>query len=159
MLFGVGVGPNVNRDFEFGQVNDEKRKWTLQADATRLMAMKYFHTSHFRGNGPGRHHRLPARPAGAARRRHTRRRPGAVGSEGDHCGGPANTNFAFGNSVHRHRSSRGKWSFMMSLYIANAFKYAFPADAMTADNAALTGPSDTTWGSSRSRYELRPRSR
>jgi hypothetical protein len=41
---------------------------------------------------------------------------------------------------------RGKWSGMVSLYISNAFKYSFDADALTADNAVPRGRSDMTWG-------------
>ena len=44
----------------------------------------------------------------------------------------------------------------MSLAIFNDFKYAFPADAMTADNAAPTGRSDMTWGIVAASYKLRP---
>jgi hypothetical protein len=52
--------------------------------------------------------------------------------------------------------ARGKWSGMLSLYIANSFKYAFPGDMLTPENAVLTGRSDTTWGIASLSYELRP---
>lgn len=150
-LFALGVGPNVNRTFEFGQVNDEKRKWTLKL-TWALMAAKYFQTSQYRGTGPGDTTGCLAPTGGGA--------PGAsgggfAGSEGDHCGGPANTNYAIANSL-LAMLGRGKWSLVMSLYVANTIKYAFPADAMTADNAALTGRSDTSWGIIALSYELRP---
>ena len=48
----VGVGPNVSRAFEFGQVNDEARKWTLKV-SYGLLFSKAFQTSNFRGSGPG----------------------------------------------------------------------------------------------------------
>ena len=48
----VGGGPNVNREFEFGQVNDEARKWTLKV-SYGLLFSKDFQTSNFRGSGPG----------------------------------------------------------------------------------------------------------
>jgi hypothetical protein len=156
MLFAIGGGPNVNRDFEFGQVSDPKRKWTLKL-TWALMAMKYFQSSPYRGSGPGdRTGCLAPSGAGAAGVSSGGGGAGSAGSEGDHCGGPANTNYAIGNSL-LGILGHGDWSLMMSVYLANTFKYAFPADAMTADNGALTGQSDTSWGIIALSYELRPR--
>jgi hypothetical protein len=151
MLFGIGAGPSVSRDFNFGQVNDEARKWTLKL-SYGLIGVKYVQTSHFRGSGPGDETGCMAPAGGGA--------PGAgsggfSGSEGDHCGGPANTNFSIANTIIAVLA-HGKWSGMVSFYVANTFKYSFPADSLTADNAALTGRSDSTWGIVALSYELRP---
>jgi hypothetical protein len=152
MVFGLGIGPNVNRDFEFGQINDEKRKWSLKL-MWAFMAAKYFHTSPYRGSGPGDTTGCLAPSGGGSGG--GAGGGGPTGGEGDHCGGPANTNFAIANTF-LGILAHGKWSGMVSLYIANTFKYGFPADAMTADNAALTGRSDITWGIVSLSYELRP---
>ena len=151
MLFAIGAGPNVNREFQFGQVNDEKRKWTLKLTYA-LMALKHFQTSPYRGSGPGDTTGCLAPTGGGAPGVSS---GGAAGSEADHCGGPANTNYAIGNTL-IGILAHGKWSFMMSLYVANVVKYAFPQDVMNADNAALTGRSDTSWGIISLGYELRP---
>ena len=147
-LFGIAAGVSVNRDFTFGQVNDEARKWTLKLMWAPMFA-KYVQTSNFRGSGPGDTTGCLAPNGGGATS------GGPSGSEADHCGGPANTNFAIANSF-MAALARGKWSGMLSLYIANTFKYAFPDDVLTNDNAALTGRSDMTWGIASISYELRP---
>jgi hypothetical protein len=146
----VGLGPNVNRTFEFGQVNDEARKWTLKV-SYGLLFSKAFQTSNFRGSGPGDSTgcMAPGSPAASGGG------GGPSGSSADTCGGPANTNFAFANSF-ALGLSRGKASLSLSLAIFNDFKHAFPADAVTADNAALTGRSDWTWGILAASYKLRP---
>src|SRR6185436_17038962 len=113
---------------------------------------KYFHTSDFRGDGPGDSSGCLA-PAGGGVPGFGSGAP--TGAEGDHCGGPANTSYSFGNSF-LALLARGKWSGMISLYISNSFKYSFPADMLTADNAALTGRSDMTWGIIGLTRELRP---
>jgi hypothetical protein len=155
MLFAVGAGPNVNREFEFGQVSDDKQKWTLRL-TWALMGMKYFHSSPYRGSGPGDTSGcLAPSGGGAAGVTGGGGGAGSAGSEGDHCGGPANTSYAIGNSL-LGILGHAKWSLMMSLYLANTVKYAFPADVMTADNGALTGRSDTSWGIVALSYELRP---
>jgi hypothetical protein len=150
MLFAVGGGPSVNREFTFGQVNDEARKWTLKVMWLSVF-MKYVHSSDFRGDGPGDTTGCLAPSGGGAP--YSSGAP--TGAEADRCGGPANTNFAFGNTF-MASLARGKWSGMISLYLSNSFKYAFPADAMTSDNAALTGRSDMTWGIIGLTRELRP---
>ena len=141
MLFAVGGGPSFNRDFTFGQVNDEARKWTLKVTWMPVF-MKYFHTSNFRGDGPGDTTGCLA-PTGGGSAGYGGGAPS--GAEGDRCGGPLNTSFSFGNTF-MAMLIRGKWSGMVSLYISNAFKYSFDADALTADNAVLRGRSDMTWG-------------
>ena len=150
MVFGVGAGPNVNRDFTFGQVNDEARKWTLKLTWAGIFT-KYVHTSHFRGSGPGDTTGCMAPAGGGA----VSSGGGVSGSEADRCGGPANTNFAIGNTF-LAILARGKWSAMLSLYIANSFKYAFPEDNLTPEYAVLTGRSDMTWGITSLSYEIRP---
>jgi hypothetical protein len=152
MVFGLGVGPSVNRAFEFGQINDEKRKWTLKL-TWALIGTKYFHSSPYRGSGPGDTTGCLAPSGGGSGGGAAS--GGPAGSEGDHCGGPANTNYAIANNV-LGILARGKWSAMVSLYLANTVKYAFPSDVMTNDNAALTGRSDVTWGIVSLAYELRP---
>ena len=152
MLFGVGGGPAFNRNFTFGQVDDEARKWTLTL-LWQSVFVKYVQTSHFRGSGPGDTTGCMA-PNGGGTGGTTSGGSFSSG-EGDHCGGPANTNYAFGNTF-MASLARGKWSGMMTLYLSNAFKYAFPADVLTNDNAALTGRSDMTWGIVALSYELRP---
>ena len=104
--------------------------------------MKYFHTSNFRGDGPGDTTGCLA-PTGGGAAGYGGGAPS--GAEGDRCGGPLNTSFSFGNTF-MAMLIRGKWSGMVSLYISNAFKYSFDADALTADNAVPRGRSDMTWG-------------
>jgi hypothetical protein len=148
----VGMGPNVNRDFDFGDVNDEARKWSLKL-GYGLMAYKYFQSSDFRGSGPGDTTGCLAPASPGAPGASTAGGPSA--SSADLCGGPANTNFSFTNAFFA-TLVRGKASITMSLQIFNDFKYAFPADAVTADNAALRGRSDGTWGIIALSYKLRP---
>jgi hypothetical protein len=114
--------------------------------------MKYVHSSNFRGDGPGDTTGCLA-PAGAGSGGAGTGAP--TGADSDRCGGPANTNFAFGNTF-AAVLARGKWSGMVTLYISNSFKHAFPSDVLTADNAALTGRSDMTWGIVGITRELRP---
>jgi len=147
----VGVGPNVNRVFEFGQVNDEARKWTLSL-RYGLLFSKSFQTSNFRGSGPGDTTGCLA-PASPAASGATSGGPSA--SSGDVCGGPANTNYGFTNSF-AVNLERGKVSLSVSLAIFNDFKYSFPADAATPDNGVATGRSDSTWGIISAGYKLRP---
>jgi hypothetical protein len=152
MLFGAGAGLNVNRAFEFGAVNDEARKWTL-ALTYGTVFVKYVQTSNFRGNGPGDSSGCSApgsaSTGGAAA---AGGEPGA--SDADRCGGPANTNFAMSHAFIA-ALSRGVWSFSATLLVSNTFKYAFPDDALTADNAALRGRSDSTWGILSASYQWR----
>jgi hypothetical protein len=152
MVFGIGGGPTVSRDFNFGQVNDEARRWTLKLLWSSVF-IKYVQTSDFRGSGPGDTTGCMAPTGGGAAG--VTGGGGPTGAEGDHCGGPANTNYSFGNTF-MGSLARGKWSGTISLYISNAFKYSFPADVMTSDNAALTGRQDMTWGIVSLGYELRP---
>jgi hypothetical protein len=151
MLFGLGGGPTVSRDFTFGY-SDEARRWTLKLLWSSVF-IKYVQSSNFRGTGPGDTTGCMA-PNGGGTGGTTSGGSPASG-EGDHCGGPANTNYSFGNTF-MGSLARGKWSGMITLYISNAFKYSFPADVMTADNAALTGRQDMTWGIISASYELRP---
>lgn len=147
----VGGGPSVNRVFEFGEVNDEARKWTLRL-SYGLLFSKAFQTSNFRGSGPGDTTGCLA-PASPASSGATAGGPSA--SSGDVCGGPANTNYGFTNSF-AVVLGRGKASLSVSLAIFNDFKHAFPADAATPGNAVPTGRSDSTWGIVAASYKLRP---
>jgi hypothetical protein len=147
----VSVGPNVNRVFEFGQVNDEARKWSLKA-SYGLLFSKGFQTSNFRGSGPGDTTGCLASASPAASGGTS---GGPSASSGDVCGGPANTNYGFTNSF-ALSLSRGKASLSVSLAIFNDFKYSFPSDVATPDNAVATGRSDSTWGIISTSYKLRP---
>ena len=117
----------------------------------RLLFSKVFQTSNFRGSGPGDSTgcMAPGSPAASGGG------GGPSGSSADTCGGPANTNYAFANSF-ALGLSRGKASLSLSLAIFNDFKHAFPADVATADNAALTGRSDWTWGIVAASYKREP---
>jgi hypothetical protein len=152
MITALGVGPNVGREFDFGQVNDEQRKWTLRLTYV-FVAYKYFQTSDFRGSGPNDTTGCLAPPGGGA--------PGASSGQGpssaasDRCGGPANANFSLSNGVIASLS-HGKWSLGMTFLLQNVFNHSLPADALTPMNGADTGRSDTTWGIISLNYELRP---
>jgi hypothetical protein len=152
MITAIGVGPNVNREFEFGQVNDEKRKWTLRLTYA-FIAYKYFQTSDFRGSGPNDTTGCLAPPSGAA--------PGASSGQGpsssasDRCGGPANANFSLSNGFIASLT-HGKWSLGMTLLVQNVFNHSIPPDMFTSINEVSTGRSDSTWGIISLSYELRP---
>jgi hypothetical protein len=145
----VGLGPNVSREFLFGDVNDEARKWTLRVSYS-FLASKAFQTSKFRGSGPGDSTGClaPAGPAGSTG-------GGATGSSSDTCGGPLNTNYSFMNGF-ASSLARGKLSMSVTLSIFNDFKYAFPADALLPDNAVPQGRQDFTWGIVAASYKVRP---
>jgi hypothetical protein len=149
-IVSVGLGPNVSRAFEFGDVSDEARKWTLRASYGVLFS-KSFQTSNFRGSGPGDTTgcMAPTSPAASGGT------SGPSGSSADTCGGPANTNFAFMNSF-ALSLARGKASLTVSLAIFNDFKYAYPDDAVAPGNAVPRGRSDSTWGIIAAGYKLRP---
>jgi hypothetical protein len=151
LVFGVGGGFSASREFEFGQVNDEARKWSLRVSWSPVVT-KYLHTSNFRGDGPGDTSGCLAPTSAASPGAGT---GGPTASEGDHCGGPANTNFAISNTFGAGLS-RGKVSLFVSLYISNAFKYAFSEDLFTAANAVPLGRTDTTWGIIAASYKLSP---
>jgi hypothetical protein len=118
-----------------------------------LLFYKDFQTSDFRGSGPNDRTACFAPSGGGS--------PGLSAGEGpsggstDRCGGPANTNYVISEGFFASLA-RGKLSLTTSLLVQNSFKYAFPADAMTSDNAALTGRSDMTWGIVAIGYQLRP---
>ena len=152
MLFAVGAGASVNRKFDFGQSADPNRQWSLSVSWGFIFS-KYLHTSHFRGDGPGdtagcrAPAALPASGASAG---------GApAASEGDRCGGPANTNFSFQQAFVTNLA-RGKWSAGATLLVINSFKYAFPTDVFTPDAAVSLGRSDQTWGILSLGYQVRP---
>ena len=149
LLFGVGAGFSASREFEFGQVNDEARKWSLRLSWSPVFT-KNIHTSHFRGDGPGDSTGCLAPTSAAAPGAGT---GGPTASDADWCGGPANTSYAISNTFGAGLS-RGKASLFVSLYISNAFKYGFPEDAFTADNAVPVGRSDMTWGIIAASYKL-----
>jgi hypothetical protein len=152
MLFGIAPGFTVNRDFEFGQVNDEARKWSLKLTWS-LVVPKYFQTSHFRGSGPN--DTTGCLAASSLATGGISAGGGPSVSDADRCGGPANTNFAVGNGF-LASLSRGKWSLGASLLIANNFKYAFPTDALAPTAGVPAGRSDTSWGILSVGYQLRP---
>jgi hypothetical protein len=139
----------VSREFLFGDLTDEARKWTLRVSYSVLFS-KAFQTSKFRGSGPGDSTGClaPTAMAGSTG-------GGASGASSDTCGGPLNTNYSFMNGF-AASLARGKVSMSVSLSIFNDFKYAFPADAMVPDNAVLQGRSDSTWGIVAASYKLRP---
>ncbi len=151
-IVALGTGFNANRDFEFGQVNDEARKWSLHL-TYGLSFYKDLQTSNFRGSGPGDTTACLAPPTAGA--------PGVSGGGGpvsagsDHCGGPANTNYEFVQGF-ISGLEHGKWRFGLSLLIQNNFKYAFPGDALTPAAAVDRGRSDLTWGIASVGYQLRP---
>jgi len=152
MIVAVGVGPTFARDFEFGAVNDEARKWTLKTSYA-FTAYKYLQTSHFRGSGPGDSTGCLAPASQGAGGISGGGGPSAAA--GDRCGGPANTNFSLTNTFYA-QLARGKLSLTMTLLIQNNFEYAFPADAMTASGAVPTGRTDLTWGIIGVGYQYRP---
>jgi hypothetical protein len=149
MIAALGAGGSVGRKFEFGDVNDEKRKWTLKA-TYGLVAYKYFQTSDFRGSGPGDTTGCLAPPSAAAASG-----GGPTASATDHCGGPANPNYSFGNSL-AVALARGKLSASITLLIQNTFNYALPQDMFTPVNGVQTGRRDNTWGIIAASYQLRP---
>jgi hypothetical protein len=149
LLIGAGAGLNANRDFEFGDTGDEKRKWKLSL-TYGLIFYKYFNSSDFRGSGPGDTSGCRA-PTSASGVTGSSGEPGA--STADRCGGPANDNFAILNMA-LASVSRGPWSVSATLLVTNTFKYAFPSDVFTADQAAVLGRSDNTWGILSVNYEL-----
>jgi hypothetical protein len=151
MLLGIGAGFNVNRSFEFGDVNDEKRKWTLALTYAPVF-VKYVHTSRFRGDAPGDTSGCTAPASASSGAGAGGGDPGA--SDADRCGGPANTNFAISHGFIA-ALSRGVWSLTATLLVSNTFKYAFPEDAFTADGATPLGRSDSTWGILAATYKWR----
>jgi hypothetical protein len=142
LVAGIGGGPSLNRHFEFGGGGDPARQWTLDV-SWGVIFTKYFHTSDFRGTGPGDTTgcRGPSSvPVGGASAGSS---PSA--SDSDRCGGPANTNFAIQNAFVTSLA-RGPWSLGVTLFIINGFKYSFPEDSLTADPAVSRGQTDQTWG-------------
>lgn len=152
MIMAVGVGPTVSRDFEFGAVNDEARKWTLKLSYA-FTAYKYFQTSHFRGNGPGDSTGCLA-PSGQGAGGISAG-GGPTAAAGDRCGGPANTNVSLTDTFYASLA-RGKFTLSMTLLIQNNFEYGFPEDALTANGAVPTGRTDVTWGIISFGYQYRP---
>jgi hypothetical protein len=151
MVFGAGAGFSVNRLFEFGDVSDENRKWTLALTYAPVF-IKYVQTSRFRGDGPGDTTGCMAPASASSGAAALGGEPGA--SDADRCGGPANPNFAVAHGFIA-ALSRGVWAFTATLLVSNTFKYAFPNDALTADNATPMGRSDTTWGILTATYKWR----
>jgi len=151
-IVAFGAGPNVNRDFNFGQVNDEARKWTLKL-SYGFIAYKYFQSSDFRGSGPDDTTGCLAPPSAGAPGISSGGGPTASAS--DRCGGPANSNFSFANAFIANLV-HGKWSFGMTLLIQNTFNHSIPADMFTPSNGVNTGRSDFTWGIVSIGYQLRP---
>jgi hypothetical protein len=140
MLFGVGGGLNANRVFEFGDVGNPDRKWTLVATYS-LTSYKYVQTSIYRGDGPD--DRSNCRAPGTAYAGGNGGEPGSAAS--DRCGGPLNPNFSISNAVALNLS-RSKWFAGVSLLLTSTFNYSFPDDPLTAEAATSTGRSDMTWG-------------
>jgi hypothetical protein len=152
MILAVGAGPTVNRDFEWGQVNDEARKWTLKLSYA-FTFYKDFQTSHFRGSGPGDTTGCLAPSSQGAGGISAGGGPAAAAA--DRCGGPANTNVSLTDTFYA-QLARGKLSLTMTLLIQNNFEYGFPADALQANQAVPTGRTDLTWGILSLGYQYRP---
>ena len=153
MLFAVGAGGSLNRKFDFGQAADPAAQWSLNVSWGFIFS-KYVQTSHFRGNGPADMGACRAPGSLPAYGSSSGGTPAA--SEGDQCGGPANTNFSLQQAFVANLS-RGKWSAGATLLVINSFKYAFPGDVFTADPAVSLGRTDQTWGILSVGYQVRPR--
>ena len=110
------------------------------------MFYKYFQTSDFRGSGPGDTTGCLAPQRRRRGRRQQRRRRSDRLRAAIAAAARPTPNFAFGNSFARPSLSRGKWSLMMTLLIATPSTTRSRPTCSTADNGALTGRSDTTWG-------------
>jgi hypothetical protein len=154
LIFGTGVGLNLNRPFALGHAADPERQWKLTLTLASL-AYKYFHSSDFRGTGPDDTSGCRAPPNTAT--------GGATASGGepsvsasDRCGGPANPSFSFQNGVVA-ALARGKWSLTTTLLLINTFSYAIPLDAYSSENAVARGRTDLTWGIIAVGYQIRPR--
>jgi hypothetical protein len=152
-IAALGGGFNVNRKFELGHVDDEARKWAVRLTYS-FAAYKDFQTSNFRGSGPGDTTGCLAPPTAGAPGVSSGGGPVSAGS--DHCGGPANTNFEIVQGIITGLD-HGKWRLGLMLLVVNDFKYAFPTDAFTSENAVDRGRSDLTWGIVSVGYQLRPR--
>jgi hypothetical protein len=148
MLFGIGGGPNVSREFELRPVADTAKRWTLTLTYSTYF-IKYVQSSEVRGSMPGAS--SGCRVAGT----------GGIGGEApstpdaDRCGGPINPNFSLWNIVGA-KLVHGPWSLAASLVVINVFEYGIPADAMTATAVSGAGRTDTTWGIVALSYQLRP---
>jgi hypothetical protein len=154
LVFGIGVGFNLNRPFHLGHAAETSRQLILTLSYASNF-YKYIHTSDFRGSGPGDTSGCRAPDSAAL--------GGATASDGeptvaavDRCGGPVNADFSFQNGF-VVALARGKWSLTTSLVIMNVFDYAVPDDVYTSTNAVYRGRSDTTWGIVAVGYQLRPR--
>jgi hypothetical protein len=154
LLFGLGAGFNLNRPFELGHAADKSRQWTLTLSYAFIF-YKYFHSSDFRGSGPGDTSGCRA-PDSAALGGATASGGEPSVSASDRCGGPVNPDFSFQNGFVL-ALARGKWSLTTTLLIVNTFDYAVATDAYTSANAIYRGRNDTTWGIVAVGYQWRPR--
>lgn len=154
LLFGLVAGINLNRPFELGHAADKARQWKLTV-AYGFLFYKYFHSSDFRGSGPG--------DTSGCRAPNSAALGGATASGGepnvsatDRCGGPVNPDFSIQNGF-VVVLARGKWSLTTTFLVVNTFDYAVATDAYTSVNAIYRGRNDTTWGIVVLGYQLRPR--
>lgn len=153
LIFGMGAGLNANRVFNLGHAAEKTRQWTLTVSLATLF-YKYFHSSDFRGSGPG--------DTSGCRAPESAGLGGATASDGmpavsasDRCGGPANPNFSFQNGG-VVAVARGKLSLTTTLLVINTFSDEIPLDQYTSVNAVAQGRTDTTWGIVALGYQLRP---
>ncbi len=154
LIFGAGVGLNVNRLFMLGHAAEKSRQWTL-AVAVASIFYKYAHSSDFRGTGPSDTSGCRA-PDSAALGGATASGGEPAVSASDRCGGPANPDFSFQNGL-IVGLARGDWSLNTTFLIINTFSYAIPLDVYASPNAVARGRTDLTWGIVALGYQIRPR--
>jgi hypothetical protein len=154
LLFGAGVGLNLNRPFNLGHATDPERQWKLTLTFASLF-YKYLHSSDFRGSGPNDTTGCHA-PSNTGLGGTTASGGEPSVSASDRCGGPLNPDFSFQNGLVA-ALARGKWSLTTTLLIINTFSYEIPLDAYASMNAVGRGRTDLTWGIVAVGYQVRPR--
>jgi hypothetical protein len=143
LITGVGVGGSASRAFEFGKPGADGKRWELSASLGGVFT-KSIRTSPYRGLYPGDTNNCrTVAPAGASSGTGSGGQPSA--SEGDHCGGPLNTNFSVMSSGNLSLS-RGKYSLSTTLIVINEFRYRVDDTVFKADAAVPLGRADSTWG-------------
>jgi hypothetical protein len=149
LLLGVGGSGSATREFEFGSVDAQGKRWGL-ALTLGLVLSKSLHSSVLRGNGPGDSTGCLA--SGSAPVVTDAAAPTTASS--DRCGGPLNTSFSVmtsGGAI----LTRGRWTAAMTLIVVNAFRYTAPVDAFAPTDVPL-GRDDSTWGILALGYDIRP---
>jgi len=142
LIVGVAGGLSLNRRFVWNEAAPEEARWSLSLSFGTVLT-KYIQTSHFRGSGPSDTSgcrgpgRVAAVGAGAGE--------GPTAADADTCGGPANPNIGLTDAFVA-TLEHGRWSLMMTLLVANSFKYEIPRDMFAAEPAVTTGRTDLTWG-------------